>query len=63
MSEKMLVTQALDERDLLVKKTADKFLSGADCVVLVRMTEKQTLKESFRTSSDTSTVSVFGSVT
>ncbi len=24
MSEKMLVTQALDERDLLVKKIADK---------------------------------------
>lgn len=26
MSEKMLVTQALDERDLLVKKIADKIL-------------------------------------
>lgn len=26
MSEKMLVTQALDERDLLVKKITDKIL-------------------------------------
>ena len=28
MSEKMLVTQALDERDLLVKKIADKIVKA-----------------------------------
>ena len=31
MSEKMLVTQALDERDLLVKKIADKIAKGKLC--------------------------------
>lgn len=30
MSEKMLVTQALDERDLLVKKISDKIAKQAD---------------------------------
>lgn len=30
MSEKMLVTQALDERDLLVKKIADKIAKARD---------------------------------
>ena len=29
MSEKMLVTQALDERDLLVKKIADKIMKAS----------------------------------
>ena len=29
MSEKMLVTQALDERDLLVKKIADKIAKAS----------------------------------
>lgn len=29
MSEKMLVTQALDERDLLVKKIADKIVNAS----------------------------------
>ena len=30
MSEKMLVTQALDERDLLVKKIADKIAKASE---------------------------------
>ncbi len=30
MSEKMLVTQALDERDLLVKKITDKITKASD---------------------------------
>ena len=32
MSEKMLVTQALDERDLLVKKIADKIAKAISAV-------------------------------
>ena len=34
MSEKMLVTQALDERDLLVKKIADKIAKVAGAIAL-----------------------------
>lgn len=37
MSEKMLVTQALDERDLLVKKIAERLLRQALLIPLSRM--------------------------
>lgn len=37
MSEKMLVTQALDERDLLVKKIADKIAKARDLCMKVIM--------------------------
>ena len=35
MSEKMLVTQALDERDLLVKKISDKLTKQAGLQMVV----------------------------
>ena len=38
MSEKMLVTQALDERDLLVKKIADK-IAKASFVDTIKLNE------------------------
>ena len=40
MSEKMLVTQALDERDLLVKKIADK-ISKASFVDTIKPNEEK----------------------
>ena len=40
MSEKMLVTQALDERDLLVKKIADK-IDKASFVDTIKPNEDQ----------------------
>ena len=42
MSEKMLVTQALDERDLLVKKIADKISKA-----IVKWGRKYCLHEEF----------------
>ena len=35
MSEKMLVTQALDERDLLVKKITDKIAKASFVISLI----------------------------
>ena len=51
MSEKMLVTQALDERDLLVKKIADK-IAKASFVDTIKPNEdkvfaKRTSKEEY----------------
>ena len=40
MSEKMLVTQALDERDLLVKKIADKIAKANHIYCLTRLLTK-----------------------
>ena len=49
MSERMLVTQVLDERDLLVKKIADK-IEKASFVAWIPMMEMLILKGSFRRS-------------
>lgn len=52
MSEKMLVTQALDERDLLIKKIADK-IAKASFVDTIKPNEdlphKMKLDKSIRT--------------
>lgn len=37
MSEKMLVTQALDERDLLVKKIADKIAKVSNATTFIEV--------------------------
>lgn len=56
MSEKMLVTQALDERDLLVKKIADKIAKASfvdtikpneDRVFAKRIDKEEYAKEAF----------------
>ena len=47
MGETMLVTQALDERDLLVKKITDK-IEKASFVAWIPMMEMLILKGSFR---------------
>ena len=49
MGETMLVTQALDERDLLVKKITDK-IEKASFVAWISMMEMLILKGSFRRS-------------
>ena len=49
MGETMLVTQALDERDLLVKKITDK-IEKASFVAWIPMMEMLILKGSFRRS-------------
>lgn len=49
MGETMLVTQALDERDLLVKKITDK-IEKASFVAWIPMMEMLILKGSFRMS-------------
>mgnify|MGYP007026358429 CR=1 FL=1 len=49
MGETMLVTQALDERDLLVKKITDK-IEKAGFVAWIPMMEMLILKGSFRRS-------------
>lgn len=56
MSEKMLVTQALDERDLLVKKINDK-IEGAEFIDTIKRNEEKvlnarTLKEEFVTQAE-----------
>ena len=44
MSEKMLVTQALDERDLLVKKISDK-IAKANFVDTVKKNEEKVFEK------------------
>lgn len=44
MSEKMLVTQALDERDLLVKKISDK-ISKASFVDTIKPNEEKVFEK------------------